>query len=988
VSAKPRRVGRAVIPRATYRLQLHKGFDFNAARAVLPYLQRLGVSHVYCSPISTARPGSLHGYDVVDHGRINPELGGPEGFERFAREAREHGLGLLIDIVPNHMGVFGADNPWWLDVLENGQASEYAPCFDIDWRPPNPAMRGRVLVPLLGDHFGAILDRGELQLGFDPQRGGFALHYHQHLCPLDPRTYPTVLLTAVTFLAPDDAGLAPLVALSAAFGELPLRDDLDGVTAATRRQHQRDLQRRLSELVVAQPGVAAAIAVALDQLNAAPGHDVLDEIHAAQAYRLAYWRIASGEINYRRFFDVNDLAAIRIEDERVFEATQGPALDLAARGLVDGLRIDHPDGLRDPAAYFARLQAGYARRAGIDRSDADPQALDLYVVGEKIAAFYENLPPSWQIHGTTGYRFAMVVNGLFVERRSARALQRLWRECGGSARSFATIKFECKRRIATGPLRSELNVLGNSLQKIAQADRRTRDYSLADLSDALADVAASMPVYRTYVVDVASEQDRRFIDWAVAQARQRTELPDPGIFDFVRRCLLAEPAAIAPGDPPALAYDDGARRFAARFQQFCAPVAAKGVEDTAFYRFYRLVSLNEVGADPEVFGIGARAFHGANADRAARWPHTMLATSTHDNKRAEDVRSRINVLSERPAFLRVAVRRWRKLVRPFLSDPAPGSDGDPIPTPADQYLLLQTLLGTLPASSHGADELANYRERIEQYMLKAAREAKLETSWNRPNADYEAALVGLVRGVLAHDTSPGMSFLRTRVTAIAWFGFLSSLSVTVLKLTVPGVPDIYQGTELIDLSLVDPDNRREVAFDLRDRLLAGFESAWPHGGEVDTAMLVQLVTEATDGDGGGLKLWATWRLLALRREQPELFSAGKYFELHARGPRRAHVLAFARRHGRWTLVVIVGRKFALLDKSQTLRLDPAGWSGTLVPRPGWIEAGTLALDVLTGRRSAAGRDGIDVQAAFLHLPVAAWLFDAEAPGAPVPAPEA
>jgi len=945
----------ATIPRATYRLQLHRGFDFDAARAVLPYLARLGVSHVYCSPIATARPGSTHGYDMTDPATINPELGGRAGFERFAAAARGLGLGLLLDQVPNHMGIAGGDNAWWNDVLENGRASAFAGHFDIDWRPPDPALAHKLLLPVLGDAYGEVLERGELALHFDAARGAFAFGYFEHRFPLDPSSYGAVL-------RPTDH--PTLETLASAFDALPPRDAGDAAQHATRHSSRRALQAWLAQAAADDADALAAIEANLARLAAPAQRDALDALHDAQAYRLAHWRSAAEDINYRRFFDVNELAALRIEDERVFEAVMGPALDLAAAGLADGLRIDHPDGLLDPAAFFERLQRGHARRAGLDEAAA-PAQRPLYVVAEKIAAGFEDVPPHWAVHGTTGYRFAMVAVGLFVERRHARRMERLWRRHADAPAEFADTVFDAKRLIAGTSLRAQLTALAQALHRIARADRATRDHGLDALRDALADVAAGLPVYRTYLGPdgAASAQDRRFIDWAIAQAKRRGDPADAALFAFVRACLLGEPG---PRATPEIAAQ--ARAFALRFQQFSAPVAAKGVEDTAFYRYHRLVALNEVGGDPAVFGLSAAAFHGASASRSAEWPHTMLATSTHDNKRAEDVRLRIAALSEQPAAWRLALSRWRIATRPWRTL----EGGAEAPSRADQFLLHQTLLGTLPAEGLSSATLPAYRERIEAYVLKAAREAKQRTSWTRPNPAYERALGGFVQKLLGRvEANPVLADLQQRAAALAVHGAWSGCALTLLKFTSPGVPDVYQGTELIDLGLVDPDNRRAVDFARRDALLAEFETLDQRPAALDAALAQWAATPLADD--GRLKLFVAWRLLAWRRAQPAFFAHARYLPLRVRGTRRRHAIAYARHTPEATLVVVAGRKFAGLAAALGGAAPTgAAWADTVVPWPaghGALGAGT---ELLSGR--AWGGGTLELTALFETLPLAAlWL---------------
>lgn len=933
----------AQIPRATYRLQLHRGFGFDAARRTLPYLRRLGISHVYCSPILRARSGSAHGYDVVAHGEINPELGGRAGFERFAVTLRGLGMGLLLDVVPNHMGVFSEGNPWWMDVLEHGEASLHAGYFDIDWHPGDPDLDGRLLLPVLGTPYGQALDHGELRLAFDPPAGSLALHYHAHRFPLTPRSYGAVLEPAAR-----QAENAALADLAHAFG----RSDA-GDTA-----HALRLKRRLAAL----GGAHRAIEAAVQALNAPDQRDALHALHERQVYRLAHWRLAADDVNYRRFFDINDLAALRMELPEVFEATHGLLLDLAAAGQVDGLRIDHPDGLKDPAQYFERLQQGYARRAGLPADAAGGRPL--YVVAEKIAAPHEDVPTGWALHGTTGYRFAMVANGVLVDADAADAFERVWQWFVADDTPFGEHVVQARREAACRTLASELDRLAMALLRIARSDRHTRDHSLNSLHEALAGIASCMPVYRTYVIDTPSAQDLHLIDWAVAQARRRSRLADLSVFDFVRACLCNQPCT------PAAA--EQVRDFAQRFQQFSAPVAAKGVEDTAFYRYHRLVSLNEVGGDPAVFGISPRAFHAASADRAARWPHTLIATSTHDNKRSEDVRNRINVLSEMPRAWDEWLGRWHAMSTSLRTEGA----GAPMPSPADEYLLYQTLLGTLPAAGLDEAGLGPYRERIRRYMVKAAREAKQRTCWTRPDDAYEQALCNFVEGLLVRvRPNPLLSDLSHCARVVAGFGALNSLSTVLLKYTAPGVPDLYQGNELMDLSLVDPDNRRPVDHGLRERLLHELDDMEGAAGAGLPGRLAALVREPHDGRA---KLWLTSRLLRLRAAHVEFFRTAGYAALEVSGARARHVLAYVRTAGDITMVVVVGRLFTglvgdPLAGQVSWPVDAAVWEDTCVVLEGLLPEGTVLDNVVTGQRVGVKGRGVEVAEACSHWPGAVLL---------------
>ncbi len=962
VAARPQGRAEAVIPRATYRLQLHKDFNFDDAVAALPYLQRLGVSHLYCSPIWRARPGSLHGYDVVAHGEINPELGGRDGFERFANAARELGLGLILDMVPNHMGVLAADNPWWTDVLENGQGSAYARHFDIDWHPVNADLEGKVLLPVLGGHYGDVLVGGQLQVGFERNRGRLVLRYFEHGFPLALRTYALLLTHAAQRLG-DGHARGQVEGLAEAFAALPARTQFDAAVARSREE----LKSRLAELAQGHAEVAAAIDAALAEVNGEETRDTLHALHEGQHYRLAYWRVAADEINYRRFFDINDLAALRMEEPAVFEATHAMALDMAAQGVVDGLRIDHPDGLHDPARYFEQLQQGYAERAGLALpapGNGERPPRPLYVVAEKIAAPHEDVPEEWAIHGTTGYRFAMVVNGVLVDGSAAERFDRIWQRFSGEREPFSELVYEGKRGVARVALASELTVLATALMRIARADRRTRDYTFNALRDALAEVAACMPVYRTYILGRASAQDIRFLDWAIAHARKRSDAPDRSVFDFVGRVLRGQGP-----DGAVLPPEHAAWQFAARFQQFCAPVAAKGVEDTAFYQYHRLSSLNEVGGDPAPFGMTVRAFHGASGDRAARWPHTILATSTHDNKRSEDVRNRLNVLSEMPGAWRLSLARWKRLASGYKSE----ANGSAMPSAADEYLLYQTLLGTLPPEGLDDTTLGPYRDRIVQYLLKAAREGKRHTSWVCPDEAYETALAAFVRSVLARvQPNPLLHDLQTSASALAWFGALNSLSMVLMKFTSPGVPDVYQGNELIDLSLVDPDNRRPVDYVLRDHHLTELEAL---AQAPDHATRLRALAEAPHD--GRAKLWLTWRLLQLRAERPALFRDGRYLPLAATGEHQEHLVAYAREHGDQILVVLAPRlPTRLSPQPGALPLGPEVWGDTSVDLSNVLAPGApwQCVDAVSGTPVALQGSTVRLADALTTFPAAALLL--------------
>lgn len=970
------------IPRATYRLQFNGDFTFADATRIVPYLDALGISHCYASPWLKARPGSEHGYDVIDHGAINPEIGGEADLERWCAALHDRGMGQMLDIVPNHMGIMGADNAWWLDVLENGRAARHAEYFDIDWEPLNEELRGKVLVPVLGEQYGSVLERGELRLAFDMPRGEFSIHYFNHRFPVDPREYPRILE-----LRPnageargraDETVWLEFQALITAFGHLPQRHETAEDRVAERRRDKEVHKRQLSRLCEAEPQIARVIEESVLAFNGdreePRSFELLHELIKAQAYRLANWRVAADDINYRRFFDTNELAALRMEREEVFEATHARVVDFVAQGKAHALRIDHPDGLYDPQQYFERLQRRCAEVAGaIEEPDApDVDRRSIYLLIEKIVAGHERLPEHWPVHGTTGYRFANLVNGLFVDSSNESRIDRLYRSFTGQRTGFDDMLYESKKLILRVSLASELNVLANQLSRIAHADRHSCDFTLNGLRDALTDILACFPVYRTYVTARGvSEDDRRFIDWAIGAARKRSQAAETSIFDFVRSVLLLESGA-----GKSLAYREAALVFAMKFQQLASPVMAKGMEDTTFYRYLRLLSLNEVGGDPRRFGFSVAAFHTASQDRAKNWPNTLLATSTHDSKFSEDVRTRIDVLSEMPAAWRLNLRRWRRMNRRHKRI----VDGQLAPCYDDEFRMYQILVGIWPMEQTDEDALAGLRVRVAQYMLKAAREAKLHTSWVNQNTEYENALTDFVNRVLG--AAPGRSssaqfaddFARSH-KVFARVGMFNSLSQTLLKLTSPGVPDFYQGSELWDFSLVDPDNRRPVDYARRARLLDELQRA-ESGTDYKTRML-DMLSSATEGR---IKLYLIWKTLALRRSLPDLFTRGDYVPLGVAGEKADHVCAFARRGERLAITIaprLIGR---LLSDDAAAPIGPLIWSDTRVTVPReWDRI--VFIDVFTGIRMQpqehGGQPCIPVQQALSEFPVA-LLVDAVA----------
>jgi (1->4)-alpha-D-glucan 1-alpha-D-glucosylmutase len=969
----------ARIPGATYRLQLGAGFTFCDARDLVPYLAELGITDCYLSPILQSCAPESHGYDVADYGQLNEVLGGEAGYRSLTEALRDHGMGQLVDIVPNHMGISGRRNAWWQDVLENGAASPFASFFDIDWEPPKSELRNRILLPILEDHYGRVLENQELQL--QSEDGAFLIRYRDTVLPISPCTYPQILTCRLpaleAALGRDDPNFLELQSIITAAARLPARTETEPERQAERAREKEVVKRRLDALVREVPAVKGFVEETLWLFNGTPGQpdsfDRLDALLGVQAYRVAYWGVAGDEINYRRFFDVNDLAAIRMEDPAVFETAHRLLLRLVRDGCITGFRIDHLDGLYAPTRYLETLRERCAHELSGGRDDA-PAGLSFFVVIEKVLMPGESLPDHWTVHGTTGYELLNALNGLFVDPSGARALEQTYQRFAGMTTRLADTVHEAKRLVTDTTMASELNVLGRRLGRLAERRRESRDFTGRSLTEALREIVACFPVYRTYVGDdgqAATQRDRRHVEEAVAAAKRRSPTTSPSVFDFI-------------GD---LLCQSGELDFVRRFQQLTGPVTAKGVEDTAFYRYNRLLSLNEVGGSPDRFGTPIAEFHRLSAERLTRWPHSLSATSTHDTKRSEDVRARINVLSEIPHEWRAHLRTWHRLNRRHRTL----VDGRPAPDPNEEYFLYQTLIGAWPIEPVEDAEHAAFTERIQRYMFKALREAKVHASWVSPNPAYDAAVSRFIAAILDRSEPPrpapgrlrrlmaaivpengGNPFLadfRSFQGRIAAAGMYNSLAQTLVKLVAPGVPDTYQGTEEWDLSLVDPDNRRPVDY-ARLRADLGAIRRRLAASDADLTGLARSLLAAKED--GRIKLYVIHRALDQRRQHARLFQEGAYVPLEAHGPRREHVVAFGRRLEAETVVAVVPRFLARLH----LPGPPVGssvWAGTWLALPEeW--ASRAYRNVLTGEAvqvvTREGRPGLTLEAALATFPVA------------------
>ena len=878
---------------STARLQFHKDFTLDDGAALVPYLSALGISHLYSSPIFKARPGSTHGYDIVDHSVINTELGGEDALRRLIVRLREYEMGLILDIVPNHMGVGGADNTWWLDVLEWGRLSPHAEFFDVDWDPPDATLRGRMLAPFLGDAYGTVLANNELRLKFDPEDGRLFVDYYGNRFPINPRDYVSVLLA--------DGG-GQLETPARAFADLPAERDAMRKAAAIAREELR------------RPEYAQAIHEALRVYDTTSelGRDHLHHLLDRQNFRLAWWRAASDEINWRRFFDVNALAGIRAENPAVFDATHATILRLYSEGLIDGLRIDHVDGLADPRSYCRKL-----RRKLDTLAESRPQSLTIekpVIWIEKILATHEKLSTDWSIDGTTGYDFMNDASAVLHGAAGESEITRIWREATGRPGLFEEESIPARRQILRESLSSELYATSVALHRIARRDLATRDYTLTAIGRTLTELLAHFHVYRIYAGPGGmNEADTQAMDWALAGARRTVRATDRQLLELLAQWLSG-------GDlrhVPVGSRRQERLRAMVRFQQLSSPTAAKSVEDTAFYRYGRLLSRNEVGTEPAQFALSPNGWHAISRQRRQRFPRALLATATHDHKRGEDARARLAVLSEIPAEWEAALSRWVRLNAPLKRD----LDGL-APDAADEVMLYQTLIGAWPLDLSPDDRVGvdGLRERVAAWQQKALREAKRHSGWAVPNEAYELAASEFLTAVLDGDRPARVVHeLHDFVQRIAAPGALNSLSQVMLRLTSPGVPDLYQGTEFWDFSMVDPDNRRPVDYQARQRAL-----------EADEAPGSLMAT----WQDGRVKQAVVHRVLQARARNPEIFALGSYVPLRVEGPAADHALAFARQHGGRSMITIISR-LAGSEGSRTSPLLPSEfWLGTdlLLPR--------------------------------------------------------
>jgi (1->4)-alpha-D-glucan 1-alpha-D-glucosylmutase len=927
------------IPIATYRIQFCPDFGFPQCRVILDYLKLLGISDIYASPISLARPGSTHGYDVCDHGTINPELGGESEFLALTEARRELGMGWIQDIVPNHMAMSG-HNPALVDVLENGQASRMCHFFDIDWNHPQEALKGRLLAPFLGAFFGEILENGELSLGYDEY--GFFIQYHDFRWPINLESYARILTknlhTLKSAIGRDHPDYIKLLGLLYTIRTMGGTEDPD----PEELYHQISFVKRiLWELYESNSEFRDFLHANLDLFNGKglptkrDSFNLLDEILTDQFYRLSFWKVAADEINYRRFFSINDLICMQVEEPDVFQHIHASALSKIRDGSFTGLRIDHIDGLFDPMAYLRRLRL---------------QAPNAYIVVEKILGIYEDLPSQWSIQGTTGYDFLNYVNMVFCNPDGEQSFQRIYRSFSGMSASYTNLVREKRRLIIEEDMAGDVQNLARLIQHISIQDRYARDITFYRLHRALMEVLALFPVYRTYIsFDSFEESDRLYIQQAVEAALRSTPALSNEL-NFIKRFLLLDfPEYLTEHEREQWVH------FAMRFQQFTGPLMAKGFEDTFLYVFNRLVSLNEVGSEPYVFGFSLDQFHQHIMKRSHSWPHSMNATVTHDTKRGEDTRARINVLSEISDEWDEILNRWAHINR----EKKRMVNGSYVPDGNDEYFLYQTLVGAFPFDMADQNDFVH---RLKEYVVKAVREAKIHTAWLQPDTEYESAFVTFVESIL--NPVSGALFLEEFIPFqrhIAHYGILNGLSQVLIKMTSPGIPDFYQGTELWDLSLVDPDNRRPVDFGKRLAMLTEIQDK----ANTDILGLIEELIETRKD--GRIKLFLIKRVLDARKYYSELFTHGNYTPIVVTGRFSNHLVAFVRRHGKEAVIAVAPRFLtSVVSTTEVFPLGKDAWHDTRFKIA--LKDNAVLHNLITGQ-AIDGVEALDVGKTLEHFPV-------------------
>jgi (1->4)-alpha-D-glucan 1-alpha-D-glucosylmutase len=901
---------------ATYRLQFNKGFTFRHVTELLEYFSELGITHIYASPILSARRGSMHGYDVIDPTRLNPELGTDADFQVMQEKLRSLGMGLVLDIVPNHMSA-SSENLWWMDVLENGPESAYASYFDIDWHPPLRTLEGKLLLPLLGGPFGEVLERQQLKLSLAD--GKFFVQYFESVFPIAPRTFRRILKHRIdqlkALLGEDSPVYQEYSGVVAAYSVPAERENEKSETIGSRRSHFEPARERLRQLLAGSAYIDTFLQQNLKDFNGEPGNpgsfSALERLLDEQHYILAYWQNVNVEINYRRFFTINDLVGIRVQDSMVFDATHNLIVRLLEQGAIQGIRIDHIDGLRDPVGYLSRLNERVAS------TTLPSQAASIPIFVEKILARSEGLQGDWPVAGTTGYDYLNALNCFFVDPRGTKRMEQVYNKFVGREFVYEDVVYQKKRLVMASLLGVEMRSLAHHLEMLASNDRYARDLPVGELTQALLETTAHLHVYRTYLrnLEVAPADEKR-IERSIAEARARRPQLNSDAFDFLRDVLLVKNRPhLLPGQR------EGHLAFTLRWQQFTGPIMAKAFEDTFLYIYNPLISLNEVGGDPRPSSVLPGQFLKFVENRSQHWPHSMNATTTHDTKRSEDVRVRISVLSEIPGEWNDCVNRWAKWNSRLRKTVA----GHPVPDRNEEIFLYQTLVGMWPQETSGMPAVA---ERLKAYAIKATREAMVHTRWTKPNEPHERALQLFIAAILK--SSDKNAFLADFIGfegRVAYFGMVNSLAQTLLKIVSPGCPDFYQGSELWDLRLVDPDNRQPVDFTLRKDLLNSVKQA---SGKPSTTFLEDLARNWKDAR---IKLYLTWKVLNFRREHADLFSKGTFMELKAAGNRNENIAAFARQcQEKWT-VAVVPRWLARANYHPESSMGAGFWSNTEIRLP-------------------------------------------------------